>query len=225
MRRRWFGLLGVGILLALTLAWRADQKARLAVKVGAAPASAVIPAASGTPGFGTGAPSGLPVVSGLVNAKLEILDAILASRNDNDPRLDTEFNDLSPEARAAFRAKYHALPLEKRSERGTVVYLLGRNLRDGDDVRFLGDVLRERPCLSLSDCSKRNRRNADDFVETTLAYPQWVAWKSVERLLKERGQELDPGLRAATAEVLRAAKGSPIRGLARQAAELEKELL
>src|SRR5207302_220894 len=95
------------------------------------------------------------------DAKLVILDEILRSRNDNDPRLDADFNDLSAETKRRFREKYGALAPEKRNERGTVVYLLGRNINDDRDWDFLREVAGEPPCLSLSDCSKRTPGSAE----------------------------------------------------------------
>jgi hypothetical protein len=118
---------------------------------------------------------------------LATLEDILRSRNDNDPRLDSDFNSLSPETRRLFRRKYRELPRERRNERGTVVYLLGRNLRAPEDWAFLREVAAEPPCLSLSDCSKRPPPGGGEEAagdEVTLAYPSLVALKQAEHALE-----------------------------------------
>src|SRR5580700_7097984 len=57
--------------------------------------------------------------------RLATLEMILGSKNDNDPRLDSGFNDLTAGEKKLFRRKYGALRPELRNERGTIVYLLG----------------------------------------------------------------------------------------------------
>ena len=76
-----------------------------------------------------------PTPASLAKAQLATLEEILGSRNDNDPRLDRGFVGLSPEARELFREKYRSLAPERRNERGTIVYLLGKNLQTADDWR------------------------------------------------------------------------------------------
>jgi len=125
--------------------------------------------------------------------KLGILDDILRSRNDNDPRLDSAFNDLSPQTKELFRGTYGGLRPEKRNERGTIVYLLGKNLNAAEDWAFLRNVVTEPPCLSLSDCSKKPTSGGGEEAlgdEVTLAYPCLVALKSAQRVL-ESGKNPD----------------------------------
>ncbi|NDB96392.1 MAG: hypothetical protein EBZ78_09570 [Verrucomicrobia bacterium] len=50
--------------------------------------------------------------------KLSILSEILESKNDNDPRYDTELRDFLPEAKRAMTRRYFDTRLEKRNERG-----------------------------------------------------------------------------------------------------------
>ncbi|MDE2491011.1 MAG: hypothetical protein KGM24_09185, partial [Elusimicrobia bacterium] len=139
-------------------------------------------------------------------AKLEVLDAILASKNDNDPRLDSDFNDLSPDAKALLRWKYARLPPEERNERGTIVYLLGRgrNLSSPEDWAFLRSVAGEPACLSLADCSRRPRpgdgEDEDVGDAVTLAYPALVALKQAEGALARAGNA--PGSAAVRREAL-----------------------
>ncbi|RYZ65080.1 MAG: hypothetical protein EOP09_14860, partial [Proteobacteria bacterium] len=127
--------------------------------------------------------------------QLSLLSEILASRNDNDPRLDTDLRELTHETKAAFRIKYESLPLESRNERGLIVFLLGRELKDEDDVRFLAKVLQEPSCESFTDCAKSstasfNRDQEDHHAGqgAALAYPQLVAVKSLDRFLDKKNQ-------------------------------------
>ena len=124
--------------------------------------------------------------------KVIILSEILQSRNDNDPRLDSELRDLTPEERRELREFYRTLEWEDRNGRGTTVFLLGRNIDSEEDLDFFVEVLSEAPCLSLRDCETAEAEflpSVDDHdatKEITLAYPQVVALKSLER---EFGQE------------------------------------
>jgi hypothetical protein len=128
-------------------------------------------------------------------AQLRILDEVLAAHNDNDPRLDRELRALSPAAKALMRGRYAALATEKRNQRGTIVFLVGRDLSSADDVGFLHSVLTEPPCLSLSNCSVENKgslapedHHHDAANEVTLAYPQLVAIKAIEAYLDRSGR-------------------------------------
>jgi hypothetical protein len=137
-------------------------------------------------------------------SQLRILEEILDSRNDNDPRLDRELRVLSPAAKELLRAKYMAVPWEKRNDRGTIVYLLGRNLTSTADFRFLQEVVREAPCLSLSDCTKSaapssgTDEHSQMGMAITLAYPQIVALQSIhayagDAFKKEASEVLSAG--------------------------------
>ncbi|MFA6316262.1 MAG: hypothetical protein WC943_02500 [Elusimicrobiota bacterium] len=153
-------------------------------------------------------------------AKLRTLSEILLSRNDNDPRLDRDFNDLSPAAKELFRRMYRELPEERRNERGTIVFLLGRNLSSPEDWAFLRSVATEPPCLSMADCSKPGRAAGHGGDEVTLAYPSLVALKSAEGAFVL-------GSRAAKDEalaVILAAKSSKTPAVTRLARALEAKL-
>ncbi|MDD4005202.1 MAG: hypothetical protein PHW69_08380 [Elusimicrobiaceae bacterium] len=151
--------------------------------------------------------------------KLAVLDEILQSRNDNDPRLDTGFNEMSSDLRAALRLKYRQLPLEQRNERGTIVYLLGRNAGPAD-WRFFREVVSERPCLSLADCSVPQAYDDEHRAQglaVTLEYPAMVALKQAENALSAGRDE--SGARA----VVLAAKTSGAAVVAERAAALEQK--
>ena len=87
--------------------------------------------------------------------KVRIFEDIVRSKNDNDPRLDREFRDLSVDARNRFRKKYLEIPREERNALGTIIYILGKNLRTSRDWRFLAEVAAEPRCLSMVNCGRR----------------------------------------------------------------------
>ncbi len=151
-------------------------------------------------------------------AQLETLERILAAKNDNDPRLDSEFKNLSPRAKSLFRAKYRELAPELRNERGTIVYLLGKNPSSGEDWDFLAAAAAEPPCRSLSDCSKKAKTAAEAGDEVTLAYPALVALRQAQRVLERAGG--GPS-REQALRVLAAAKTSQAPAVARMAARIE----
>jgi hypothetical protein len=113
--------------------------------------------------------------------KLLILDEILQSKNDNDPRLDTEFRDMTPELKKAMREYYHSIAPEKRNDLGTIVFLTARSMNSPEDVAFMKSVLMEKPCRSLTDCSKdapvptAEEAHLSGISETTANYPQLTA--------------------------------------------------
>lgn len=164
--------------------------------------------------------------------KLAEIEDILRSKNDNDPRLDRDFNDLSPAAKRLFRKKYAEIAPEKRNQRGTIVYLLGKNLKTAKDWAFLRQVALEPPCLSLSDCSKKPAPGSDEEAtgdEVTLAYPSLVALRQAGRAIDQEqarvsAQAVSP--RPARKEALAlfaAAKASKTRAVARTAETLERK--
>jgi hypothetical protein len=166
------------------------------------------------------------------SAKLAELETILLSRNDNDPRLDLDFNGLSTEDKRLFRKKYRDIAAEKRNERGTIVYLLGRNLKTREDWEFFRQVALEPPCLSLSDCSKKPAHGSDEEAtgdEVTLAYPSLVALRQAGNAAeKARAAVSAKGASKSSAEqaaldLFAAAKESKTRAVTRLAASLEKK--
>ncbi len=149
------------------------------------------PAEAGRSGQGMAPPAGAPsalIPTSADRAKVEVLDQILISRNDNDPRLDTDFRSLTPASKELFEQKYQSIVAEKRNERGTIVHLLGKNMVNPEDVAFLGGVLTEKPCLSLADCGHDSKDQSSELNEvgTTLAYPQLVVLYQFERALDAR---------------------------------------
>lgn len=151
----------------------------------------------------------LPRAGDEARDSLRRLEDVLRAGNDNDPRLDRDFQGLSPQAKELFRAKYRSLPPERRNERGTIVYLLGMNLSSTDDWAFLKEVVGEPPCLSLADCSKR-AVGGGLGEEVTLAYPSLVALRQAQRALEQ------------AAGVVEAAEASKAPAVARMVARMGK---
>ena len=198
------------VCFAVLLVWRSRPPAPTAVHLAPPDARPTPTAALAVSGSSSADETG---------EKNRILDEIFHTRNDNDPRLDTDFNDLSPETRRAFRKKYRALVPERRNDRGIILYLLGKNLRTVEDWAILREAVAEPPCLSFSDCSRPPAPEEGEGATgdaVTLAYPALVALKQAEHALLNR----DAGARREALSVLRAARGSRAEIVARKAGEL-----
>lgn len=150
-------------------------------------------------------------------ALLELRD-VLRAGNDDDPRLDSDFNALSPQDKRLFRAEYESLAPERRNQRGTIVYLIGRNALDADDWTFFKSVVEEPPCRSLADCAQAPRSGGTEAVgdEVTLAYPALVALRQSAPHLKDARQA------ASARAVLEAGLKSPTRAVVRLAERLDR---
>lgn len=137
-----------------------------------------------------------------LQAKLDILNQILASGNDNDPRLDTSFNDMTQEEKRALESKYAALPREQHNQRGTIVYLLGRDPRTKADWDFLSETAAEPPCQGLRSCDSAEdlpNDHRDIGIELTLSYPSMMALRQAENAVK-RGNSAGMAVVRAAAE-------------------------
>ncbi len=131
-----------------------------------------------------------PAGKGVAADPVRVLEDILRTKNDNDPRLDTAFERLSEPDKARLREKYRSLPPEDRNGRGTVVYVLGRAPKTAEDWAFLRSVAAEPPCLSLASCSRPPAGGGDEHdagLAVTLAYPSLVAVKSAQRAPRSEG--------------------------------------
>ena len=157
---------------------------------------------------------------------LVLLNQILVSKNDNDLRLDTEFKNLTPGTKELLMQRYQQLPMEARNERGTIVFLIGRELTRPEDFAFLGQVALEMPCMSLANCKKEGSHSEEDVheeaaISVTLAYPQHVAEKSVENLLNQATQTwVDPARINQAFATLNKMTESPVLSISRKATEL-----
>jgi hypothetical protein len=171
----------------------------------------------------------IPAASPRDLTQVKILDEIVASRSDNDPRLDTELRGLTDAGKILLRGRYASYSPEKRNERGTVVFLLGRELSSPEDVGFLHQVLTEPACRSLSNCDRDDTSSVgpgeahlEGPAETTLAYPQIVALKSLQAYLTR--PDRDSALDAQARSEIELARRSPIRKVAALAEEIAGQL-
>lgn len=155
-----------------------------------------------------------------------LVQQILASHNDNDPRLDKELRVLDAATKARFRAEYKKIPPEKRNDRGTLVFLLGRNITEAQDLAFMKDVVNESPCLSLADCNHpepswdAKKEEHQNGMGVTLAYPQLVALQSLLNLAGNSNAALKEG----ALDVVSAAKHSSQLLVSRMADSVEAKL-
>ena len=133
-----------------------------------------------------------------VVTKVELLKEILASKNDNDPRMDTELKDLTAVEKDALVEVYRDLRAEKLNDKGTIVFLVGRELNRPEDAEFLKSVLSEEPCLSLDNCGITNPEtdpHMDSVNNVTLNYPQMVALNRIKTFLQTQDlQTINPGI-------------------------------
>lgn len=117
--------------------------------------------------------------------RFQVFMDITESGRDNDPRIDSELKNLSPEFKNQLKKYYQSLAPEKRNERGFVAFLIVREAKSVEDYRFLQDVLSEEPCLSMQDCKNVSDRDAHMGAvdETSANYPQLVILYDIEKKL------------------------------------------
>ncbi|MDD2773277.1 MAG: hypothetical protein PHP45_06235 [Elusimicrobiales bacterium] len=161
-------------------------------------------------------------------AKLKMLESIIDSGNDNDSRLDSAFNNLSPATKSLFRREYSQTPPEDLNGRGTLVYALGgKNLASKEDWAFLRGVVREQPCRSLGNCAQDGPHDSiHPAEEFALSYPAMVALRQAENVLADhnagRPMENEAFAVGQAMDLIRAAKESKSPMVAERAAELER---
>ena len=184
------------VLLVGVIVWYFIRPRKEAIPESAAPAVRTpVPAAPAPapPVAPPSAPEKTPA-----QGKVALLGEILASHNDNDPRLDTEFRNLDAAAKAALVEYYAGLPLTQANARGTVVFLLGREIRAKADLPFFRRVLEEKV---------REVPEDPEFPSRLLAaYPQVHA---VRALGKALAASPDPALKAELRAQLERAAKSP----------------
>lgn len=130
--------------------------------------------------------------------KISTLKEILASKNDSDPRMDTELKNLSNEDKDALMGVYQTMKPESLNDKGTIVFLIGREITRPEDAEFLKNILSEEPCLSLENCGITNGETDPHFGvvnDVTLNYPQVVALNRIKTFLQNHNiQKLNPSI-------------------------------
>ncbi len=158
--------------------------------------------------------------------KINILDEILVSKNDNDSRIDTRLNKLDREIKLYLTKRYSKLKKELRNEKGTIVFLIGRSLTAAEDVRFLKEVLNESPCLSMSDCGidiktdSGTEEHASAGIEVSLNYPQMVALQSIENYYEKNKPIQDKTIKSEILDALESAVKSNVNIVSKKAKDI-----
>jgi hypothetical protein len=167
--------------------------------------------------------------SKLVGADLKVwqsLDAIIKSKNDNDPRINTEMKSLSLSVHEALYEKYNSMPSEDRNVRGLVVFLIARDFKTKADLDFLKKVYDESPCLSLEDCKNVGSDDAhfSGMNQTTLNYPQLAGLYQIEKQLDGRKSLLqDPVFKDGVLAILKQADNFPVPAVQKKSEEVRKK--
>lgn len=156
--------------------------------------------------------------------KWEALQEILVSRNDNDPRIDKEFKNLSDQMHRTLQAQYHEFPLENRNQRGLIAFLIARDLKDTEDLEFLKKIYQEAPCLSLENCGSRTSSDPhlSGIDESSMNYPQLVSLYQLEAQLRTKPELfLDGSMKDHARAVIEQALRFPVNSVQKKAAEIQ----
>ena len=175
------------------------------------------------------------LISTQENPQIRILKEVLKAGNDNDPRMDRDLKVLSRDTKDEMVRFYQNLAREKRNELGTIVFLIGRNLTDVQDILFMKSVLDEKPCLSLKNCNEAAApaRNETARVintsEISASYPELMAIRALKLLGEDLLSDKNAGgmsrpLLEATITALSSAAHSPNMRVAQAAGAALKKL-
>ncbi|MBK9293786.1 MAG: hypothetical protein IPM57_04965 [Oligoflexia bacterium] len=152
-----------------------------------------------------------------VELKLGIFEDIVLSKNDNDPRLDSNLKYLNTEEKQAFMKKYFEQKKESLNERGLIVFLIGRNISSLNDLSFIKNVAQEPECKSFEHCEKTHNDPKDEHAGVdgiTLAYPQIVALKAIGNYLKSNPSAQSRAFALEIAATASNSKNSKIKSIA-----------
>lgn len=155
------------------------------------------------------------------------LHQILASKDDNDPRIDRDFHRMSPELHGALHRQYQAIPIEKRNERGLIAFLIARDMQSIQDMEFLKDVYLENPCLSMENCGSRSLSDPhlSGVDQASMNYPQLIALYQIEKQLTEHPERLENSkFRDHARAVLDQASRYPVPMVQKKADEVRNKL-
>ena len=153
-------------------------------------------------------------------------NTILKSKNDNDPRLDSDLKKLSQTLSQALMQKYDSLPHEDRGGRGLITFLIARNFATADEADFLKKVFAETPCLSLGNCQTTSEQNPHNsgVDSTTLIYPQQSVLYMIEKQLAENPKRLDnTDYRAGVTQIITQAENYPIASVRDKAKSIKQK--
>lgn len=158
-------------------------------------------------------PESISKLSASDAAKIQVLDEILKSKNDNDPRMDQELKVMSRELHEALYDKYDMMTAENRNGRGTVAFLIARDLKSAEDAQFLKQVFDEAPCTSMANCGQVSQEDSHlgGVEQNSLNYPQLATLYQIESRIEQNPHLLkDQQYRGWVSEVIRQAKRFPV---------------
>ena len=171
----------------------------------------------------------VPAPSSLSQAEQKLwnnFEEILASRNDNDPRVG-DLKNLSPEFRKSLFERYNSLKPEDRNGRGFIVFLVVKDIRSASDLEFLQKVYQEQPCFSLENCAggvADEDPHTAGVNQTTLSYPQLAGLYQLEKQLETNpGLLKDPSLRAGVLATLKQAEAFPVPVIRQRAEQIRNK--
>lgn len=159
--------------------------------------------------------------------KWQLITESINNPNDNDQRVDSELKDLSSEMHALIREAYAKTKMENRNGRGFLAFLIARDMKTLEDIKFLGEIYQESPCLGMNDCTKQEDADPhiDSINQTSLNYPQFVTLYQIERRLDAHPELLkDPAFRAEVEGLLREAKQFPAPEISARVEALQEKL-
>lgn len=156
----------------------------------------------------------------------QTLTEIIQSKNDNDPRLDHELKNTSPELHRAFFETYSQLAPENRNGRGTIAFLVARDLKSQQDFDFIEKIFQEEPCLNLADCkvsAPDTNPHTSGMDQTTLNYPQLASLYQLSQQLGSRPELLqNPAYRENVLNILKTAENYPVPAVRNKAREIRE---
>jgi hypothetical protein len=118
--------------------------------------------------------------------KIVVLQELMDSKNERDPRIEKDLSDLSPEVKSVVETLYTETPASQTQERGMIVLVLGRQITQKADIDFLKQVLMEKPRANGDAHAKAADAKLSDA--NPVYYPQVVAMRSlVEQYRSLRG--------------------------------------
>lgn len=156
--------------------------------------------------------------------KWEVLQEILTSQNDNDPRLDKTFMGMSDELHLTLQEQYQEIPAENRNQRGLLAFLIARDLKNTEDLDFLKKVYEESPCLSLENCGSRTSSDPhlSGVDEASMNYPQLASLYQLEKQLNDHPALFaDSSMKDHAKAVIEQALRFPVPSVQKKAAEIQ----
>lgn len=156
--------------------------------------------------------------------QLKTIYEILNSKNDNDPRIDSELKNLSFNLKENLMLKYKKMKPEMLNEKGFLAFLVSREAQHPEDLDLLMTVFEDSPCLSLADCSFAEKQVDPHHSENdnvTLNYPQLSTLYQIEQKLNTNS--LSPSMKNEYKSFLIKAANYPVDTVSNKAKSIIKK--